>query len=281
MKKYLFIFLFIPLVACNNESNEPNPEVEKLNAENQKLIDEANGKDSTINSFIQSFNEIEENLAVIKEKEKIITVNSSDKEVQKSKEDQIVTDIQTINELMSENKEMIAALNRNLKKSGSKIKEFEKMMTRLTKQVEEKDIEIASLKDELIKVNSALENLFTEYNDRLGEIDQQKNQLNTAYYVYGTAKELKERGVITKEGGFIGIGRTQKLMKDFKMDYFTKIDISLTPSIPIQSKRAKLLTSHPSGSYQMEGSTDKVEKLLINDVQKFWSVSKYLVIVVE
>ena len=192
MKKYLFIFLSVQLMyACNNGDNEPNPQVEKLNTENQKLLDESNRKDSTINSFIQSFNEIEENLAVIKEKEKIITMNSGNAEVQKSKEDQIVTDIQTINELMSKNKEMITSLNRNLKKSSLKINEFEKMITRLNKQIEEKDGEIASLKEELIKVNSALENLFTEYNHKLEEIDQQTNQLNTAYYVFGTSKELK------------------------------------------------------------------------------------------
>ena len=98
------------------------------------------------------------------------------------------------------------------------------MIARLTRQVEERDTRIDSLKENLQKVNSALVMLFKEYNSRVEELDEQTGELSTAYYAYGTAKELKQNGVITKEGGFIGIGRTEKLMKDFKMAKRSSMD---------------------------------------------------------
>jgi hypothetical protein len=86
--------------------------------------------------------------------------------------------------------------------------------------------------------------------------------------------------VISKEGGFIGIGKTTKVKDDFNKDYFTKINIESTTAINIGAKRAKILSSHPSGSYKLIGEKP-VEKLEITNPQEFWSNSKYLVISIE
>ena len=41
------------------------------------------------------------------------------------------------------------------------------------------------------------------------------------------------------------------------------------------------MTSHPAGSYKLDVVNGKTEKLTITDPNAFWSVSKYLVVVVE
>jgi hypothetical protein len=115
----------------------------------------------------------------------------------------------------------------------------------------------------------------------LEEIGTQTDKMNTAYYCFGTSKELKEKGVLTKEGGFIGIGKSEKLAADFNKDYFTKIDITLMKSVDLKSKKAKLVTTHASDSYKLEGDKTSVDKLVITNAEKFWASSKYLVIVVE
>ena len=96
-----------------------------------------------------------------------------------------------------------------------------------------------------------------------------------------TSKELIAQGVLTKEGGFIGIGKAEKLKEDFNKNYFTQIDITESMSIPLACKKAKLITTHPSGSYKFDGPEGKIEKLTITNSEEFWSVSKYLVVVVE
>ena len=49
-----------------------------------------------------------------------------------------------------------------------------------------------------------------------------------------------------------------------------------TLEIPIGGTKAKLATSHPEGSYRLE---DGAAKLVITNPEKFWSISKYLVVV--
>jgi len=105
--------------------------------------------------------------------------------------------------------------------------------------------------------------------------------MNKAWYAFGTSKELITQGVLTKEGGFIGIGKAAKLKDDFNKSYFTQLDITETNSIPLASKKAKLITTHSSNSYKLEGLKGKIEKLNITNPEEFWATSKYLVIVVE
>lgn len=278
----LYTVLALFIAACNTSSTDgSSPELDSLKAENERLKAEAITKDQSINEFLQSLNEIEENLNAIKEREKIVRITSTSMENQNTKQEQIAADINMIGQLLLENKSKIASLNKKLKAAGIKSAELEKIIEGLNKKLDEKDNEIASLKEELTIANAALEKLFVEYNQRLEELDDKTGKLNTAYYVIGTKKELLEKGVITKEGGFVGIGKTKKLKSDFNKEYFTKIDVTTTFSIPLLTKKASVITTHPSGSYKIEGSKNKAEKLVILNSEDFWSASKYLVIIVE
>lgn len=278
----LYTVLALFIASCNSNLNEGSTaELDSLKAENERLKAEAIMKDQSIDDFLQSLNEIEENLNAIKEREKIVRITSTSFENENTKQEQIAADINMIGQLLLENKNKIALLNKKLKAAGIKSAELEKIIEGLNKKLNEKDNEIASLKEELTIANAALEKLFVEYNQRLEELDDKTSKLNTAYYVVGTKKELLEKGVITKEGGFVGIGKTNKLKSDFNKEYFTKIDVTTTSSIPLLTKKAKVITSHPSSSYKIEGFKDKAEKLVILNSEDFWSASKYLVILVE
>ena len=187
--------------------------------------------------------------------------------------------------LLLENKDKMAALNaklrKNQKQSNLKIAELETMIESLAYRMQEKDAEIADLHTQLAEANKQLMVLFEEYNNRLEEMGEQEDELNTAFYCYGSSKELKDQGVISKSGGFIGIGKTAKLSDDFNKEYFTQIDISTINEIELMSKKVKIITNHPSDSYKIEGEDDSADKLVILDADAFWSSSKYLVMVVE
>jgi hypothetical protein len=124
-------------------------------------------------------------------------------------------------------------------------------------------------------------NLNVNYEEATQESAVKTEKLNTAFYAFGTSKELIKNGVLTKEGGFIGIGKIQKMKDDFNKNYFTKVDVSTTNTLVLGAKKAKLITTHPSGSYKIEGADGKAEKLVITNSEEFWGTSKYLVIVVE
>ena len=105
--------------------------------------------------------------------------------------------------------------------------------------------------------------------------------LHTAYYVMGKSGELKDAKIIDRQGGLLGIGRTSKLNSDFDNSKFTRIDYTQTSSIAVNSDM-KIITSHPTGTFMLEKDAkdkDIVKNIVITDPEKFWSTSKYLVIV--
>ncbi|MES2593379.1 MAG: hypothetical protein V4608_15965 [Bacteroidota bacterium] len=283
MKKIVYLIALLPLAfGCGGNKNEGVLTAEdslRAVSGGQKVRIEA--QDSSIQSFIQGFNEIQDNLDIIKEKEKIVTESSKDSETRKSKEEQIVSDIQAIYDIMNKNKQRLASMRTKLKDSNNKNAELEKFITRLTADIEAKDAQIGDLKTQLEQLNVAMTNLNVNYQEVTQESGVKTEKLNTAFYAFGTAKELTKNGVLTKEGGFIGLGKIQKMKDDFNKNYFTKVDVSTTNTIVLASKKAKVITSHPTSSYKIEGADGKAEKLTITNSEEFWATSKYLVIVVE
>jgi len=291
MKSALYsTLLSLALIFNGCQSNEPNPELEKLKAEKEAIAKEAASKDSTINSFMESLNEIEDNLREVKQKEGSIKASAtSGAELQGTSKDRINQDINDINEIMEENKQKLINLQSKLKKSNIKISQFEKTIERMTEQMAEKDKEIGTLKEQLAaqniqitELNTNVSSLRTESSGKTEVIEQQVVKMNTAFYAVGTYKELRDNKVVNKEGGFLGLGKKKILKSDFNQDYFTKLDVSKVTSIPINAKSAKVITTHPTSSYKIEmDGKKKAKSLTITNPESFWKSSKYLVITVE
>lgn len=291
MKKYilkstalLFVLgtLYFVLPGCGSGSETAvDPYEDSLKNVNQNLSGQVAAKDSAIFGFIRSFNEIQENLDVIKDKEKLLTTSSQTGELDQDQKDKIIGDIQAIYDLMVKNKQKLSSVNKKLKKANLKISEFEKMIERLNGQIAEKDADIAELKGQLEKMNIELSEITLNYEAAQEMLEEKTEKLNKGFYAFGTSKELIKQGVLTKEGGFIGMGRAEKLKDDFNKSYFTQVDVSETSSITLACKKAKLITVHPTGSYKFDGPEGSIEKLVITNAEEFWSASKYLVIIVD
>ncbi len=287
MKKIGLVIIAIMLAmspvlftSCGDDKEkEINPLADSLKEVNSGLSGKLNEKELALQEFISTFNEIQENLNTIKEKEKIVSKNTVNGDV-KSKEDQIKEDIQAIYDLMGKNKSRINSLSKKLKDSNLKLEGMQTMIENLQASLNMKDEEITDLKNKIESLNIELSTLNTDYKEIQDESDAKTVVIKTAYYAFGTSKELKEKNIITKEGGFIGIGKTTKVKDDFNKEYFTKVNIDETTTINIGAKKAKIITSHPSGSYKLVGEKT-VEKIEITNAEEFWSVSKYLVIIIE
>lgn len=288
MKKLTWIAVAIwMLAACNG--NEKNPEMDRLEMEKEALIKESAAKDSTINSFLESLNEIEDNLIQVKQKQSnVVQTSKSGGELGGSVKDRINEDIQFINELMEENKKKISSLQSKLKNSNLKIAEFEKTIKRMMEQMEEKDKEISTLKEQLVSMNFQIEQLNqtltverTTSEQKSKTIEEKTNKLNTAYYAIGTYKELRDNKVLDKTGGVLGMGKSKTLKSDFNQNYFTQIDITKVKAISINAKNAKLVTNHPASSYEFDSDKKTVRALMIKNADEFWKSSKYLVVVVD
>ena len=281
MKKQLLAALcgLTLLWACKEDPTQ-SEQYKQLDQERQSVAAESGMKDSTINSMFAAFNGISENLRAIKEKQGILGKNEQGGvETGPDISKRIAADLYMIDSLLSENKKLIARMRNNAKGNKNKIAELEKTIANLEQTIAEKDTEIAGLKEQLVSTNASLESMINMYNDKDQLATTQRAELNKAYYCVGTAKELKTNGVVTKEGGFVGIGKSTKLnTQGMNMEYFKQVDITQMLEIPVNAKKAKLITSHPAGSYKMDAVEGKTEKLVITDPNAFWGVSKYLVI---
>jgi len=294
MKKLLFI-LVLPVIILATGCNQKNEEIAMLKAKNDSLIAIGYVKDSTVIDFVNAFNDIQSNLDSIKMKEKIISkAVEGSSEVKTRSKDQINSDINMIYKLQQDNRASVAALRAKLKNSGVHSVELEKMVENLTKQIEEKDMQIAQLKDDLAKVNvqvtdlttkvvdlnANVDNLSVQNKQRQQVIDDKTAELNTAYYVIGTTYYLKEKKIITKEGGFIGLGKSKELAPEMNKTYFTRVDLTNFNVLPIMKDKVTILSSHPKTSYRITGKNAS-DSLIITNPKEFWSLSKVLVVNVK
>ena len=289
MKKYLLI-LIVSALFFGCKDHEAENKIVLMQKAQDSLVSLQNSKDSSINSFVGSVNEIEANLDSVKKHQAIVVAKSKSKgEMSQNVKDRINDDIKLINDYMDQNKQKLAYLNEKLRQSDYKIVSLQKMIETLKSQLISKDSELEDLNKQLVAVNanvvklkSNIEELKASGEKQNQTIAEQTTKLNTAYYVLGTFKELKNKKVLDKDGGFLGIGRTDKVKGDFNNDAFTKVDITQINSIPINSKHAEMVTTHPAGSYKLDKNDQKVyEKLVITNPEKFWSASKYLVLVTD
>lgn len=263
-------------------------QVASLQKEKQELISSTNYKDSTISDFMASFNEIEQSMNELSQKQKLVST-ASNGELKNTPKEHILSNISEIDKLLQENKAKIAGLSKKLKNSNIKIVGFEKMIASLNEQIAAKDVELASLNEKVASLNGTVGELNTKVEtlnqttaEKSKTIDEQTTKLQTAYFTKGTYKELETKSVVNKDGGFLGLGKSEKLKNDFDRSAFTSINIMQVTDIPIAAKDVELLTNHPSDSYTLKkNDKDVVSDLVITDPEKFWSNSKYLVVMTD
>lgn len=300
---FLIALLDLSLMACNQGK------VKELESKNQQLSQLNQLQDSLLNDFLSYFNDFEENLTAIKEREGIISVTATDPEVEGDRKERINEDLRTIDELLARNNNIIDSLSARLNNAEGKSSQYRRAVNRLKTQLEEKTNTIAQLQSDLENMNLTVATLklrvdtLTESRNTLAarsaaqsqtiqdqgariaeqgeKIAFQTKELNTAYFVTGTKRELKDANVINSEGGLIGIGATKKLAQNFDPNSFQKVDITTLNEIPVNSRKAELLTSHPADSYAFTEEGKDIQSIKITDPNRFWSTSKYLVVMVN
>ena len=148
----------------------------------------------------------------------------------------------------------------------------------LQAELASKNIRIAELDDAVAGLTQNVADLVAENKVKDAMVATQDKALNTGWFVFGTSSELKEQKIITKKL----LQKTKVLEnEDFNKDYFTQIDIRTDKEIKLYSKDAKLLTPHPEGTYELVKDDKDQLTLKITNPNKFWSVSRYLVIEVK
>jgi chromosome segregation ATPase len=273
--------------SCGQQSSD----YKRLKAQNDSLMNAKTALQNEVDGYFSAMNQIEQNIEKIKTTENTISIQPVGQELNDDQRTKINEDMVYLSEMLQTNKDELARLKTKLKKSGFKSAELELTILRLTKSLEEESTKVIALQTQLAQKDSLIselgtkvddmgkniENLSTDVKVKETKLKEQDETIHTAWYVFGTRKELKEQNIITSDGMF---SQQKVLQRDFNKNYFVRIDARNTKSIPLYSTRAKILTNHPKSSYTLEKENGNFV-LLIVDASEFWSVSKYLVIEVE
>ena len=283
MQKFFSILAFVMLLAsCQEKKNVPV--IENRDSVRDSLQQVIDFKDREINDILGTMNEIQEGFRLINAAEGRMSIIKSGEATNKT--EQMRENIRSITEMMEHNRELIAKLRQQVRESSVRSDQFKTVIDNLVQQLEdndanlqklqtelqEKDIHIAELDQTVASLSSSIASLKEESSNKSETIIAQDKQINTAWYVFGTKKELQSQNIYEK-------GRV--LQSNFNKNYFTKIDIRIVKEIKLYSKSVKIMTAHPANSYQLLQDANKQYVLRINNPQSFWSTSKYLVVLVK
>ncbi len=274
--------------------NQKQTEVFALQNKNEDLSIVLEERDSVVNELVDAFTQIEENLKFVTEKRKQLSLENQ-KEGKLDSKQAIIDDITLMNEMLEESSRQIAKLEKKLKNSGFALHSFKKKLAALNQTIdkqntqiaelktaiEDRDIQIAGLNNQVDEMQTKMARQADTIESKQLEIIQKIGELNKAYMAYGTYKELKEKGLLTKDGGFLWMGRNKTILEDFDQDYFTELNIQDTKLIPLHAKKAKVVSEHPNNSYTLVEEDGMVAYLKINNPEEFWRISKYAVIEVK
>ena len=281
MKKVVlgaFVALFA--VSCNQDK------IDALTQQVDSLQQVNDMNEQKMNSYFALITEVQSNLRNIKQTELGILDEAQGSEgVNADSKQKIQQDFETIHRAFQDSRSKLDSMENALKKAEGKLpylrglvaglqkdlKASEKTIKDLKAQLDEKNIKIASL-DSTVASISAIRDSINEVNvANMAAIQQQDEELNTAYYFLANKKTLKEKGLKNLQGATIN------------ESLCTKVDIREFKELPLGAKKAVILTNHPTNSYSLVKSPgdDKNLILKITNYKTFWSVSKKLVIQVK
>jgi len=291
MSFFAMSLLMIAAVSCNVERSE---KYQTLLAERDSLYTEAVAAKGGFDQALSTINEIENALEAVRAQENIIMMENQEGNTNKA-----VSEINAIQQTLQENRNKINQLEKQLAEQGSTSKALQQTVSRLKKQLEEKDTYIASLKDELQQSRQQIADLneqVTTLNENVNElssnldvmsvqnavqqatIENQDAILNSVWVAIATQPVLVEKGILTK-GGLFQASEINK--QGFDKSQFTQHDKRELVNIPLNTKRPKIMTTHPESSYQLTENEDGNVILQILDKDAFWSMSNYLVVSIK
>lgn len=273
----------VAFTACNQK------ELDAQKATIDSLQGVVDSKDVEIDDLFQMLNEIEGNLSMINSKySSVQEMRRNNTEGTYNHKKEIADQMSSIESIMADNKAKIAQLNSRVSSLSKKNNDLQAYITKLEERSAAQEQQIAELLTELENNKVVIKGLnknvseLTASNQQKDEyIAQQMADANRAWFIVGSYSDLKEAGIVSKTGGFIGIGRRQGTLADMPTELFTEIDRTKVTTITINMKKAQVISKHPENSYELvadEEESGVTAYLRILNPTLFWKYTDYLVV---
>jgi len=197
-----------------------------------------------------------------------------------TKVDALVKRAQTTARQLAESKGRVKQLQGDSARMQDAIENDQKMIAELGATIQRQTARIDGMQVQLDSLATA--------NQRLGaDLASLQTVHNKAYYIIGTEDDLLQKGVIVREGGanllLAHPGRTIQPARQLDANLFTTIDQRNVSEIPMpDTTRQYAIVSRQSLDDASVIQRDKNifrGNIKIRDAERFWTPSKYLIIV--
>lgn len=265
-------------LACAMLSCNDGKEAEaRWQAEKDSLINVNQNKQQLLDDLSLTLTEVAESLDSIAAGEDILREVREGKSLTKN---EMLNKLASFRQLLEKNKERMKQLEASLAGRDNELAKMGRLVKYLNAELAAKERRISELEEQLNTANADIAMLQAQLgsiNTVMDELKEEKTNIemssNTAYYVAGTAKELKDAGIIS--GGFLK--KTKVNFESLDRTLFETIDIRTTKQFTIEARKVKVLSGAPSDSYTITRDGNLCV-LTILDVERFWGVSRYLVL---
>lgn len=173
--------------------------------------------------------------------------------------------------VLSQNKE----LKKTVERMQKDLARSQETVVRYEQSLAENAETIRSLTGDVSRMADSLRVAQADNADKQQILTAQDEMLNCGYYIVAPKKALKELGLIT------GTGLFQKPRLDagnLDAECFTACDIRSLTQIPLGAKKVTVVSPMPEGSYRLDKQDDGTLTLVVTDAAQFWSVTRFLVI---
>ncbi|MDR0790722.1 MAG: hypothetical protein LBO06_08030 [Bacteroidales bacterium] len=289
MKKYLLALGVIAIAITSCGKKELEEQLITQQALNDSIQSALNKRNAEVEDLFAQLNEIEQSLGEMSAK--YVSVNkmkNASGEMTDDRRSKMKAQLADINQVLNANKAKVDALNRKISTTSKDNDALKTFVGHLQAQIFEQQQQIQALTNELEQKKATINNLNKDIEDlnkqntsKDKHIMQIEDEKNTAYIFVGTRKELVEKGVITRAGGFLGIGRKSLVSGESDLSENNKIDIRRIEDISLPGKKINIISPQPEAAYRLNGDAKRPTGLTITDPAKFWEKSRVLIIEVK
>jgi hypothetical protein len=256
----------------------------ELNLNNEELKTLYESSTATIGEIQSSLQSLDEDLSG-----QLFTQSEIPNLSPEDRHQRVIKSIANMREQIEADKKKIATLEAQLSGSRTQLKSVQQIVDRLKASIGEKETIMAELQDRLGIMSETIEAerrlSEQEIASREQTIQEKKDALdeaawnaNVIYYTVGKRSDLKDRGVIDRKGGLLGIGKVTLVAKSLETEDFSEINLLETTEIrfPATKKGYSVLSNHVATTYSV--SKDGGEYVFtVTDPQNFRK-QKFLVI---
>lgn len=290
LKLVIIAVISIMLYSCGNVDN--NAAIfDEIKSERDSLLNLANNTQKQLDDMNGYFVSISDCLDSIAEQEHILLVSVDPETHRRYSRQEVRQRLNLLSDIILRQRRKIQSLTDSMKNDKDTLKytNISKMVVYLSQQLEAKEEKINLLIGEIITKNKSIQQLtenVTELRQEVVEVSEKNSELavavveqtkmlNEAFILIADKKRLQDLGILSK-GNILKKAKFNS--SNIVLNVCQRVDITKIRTIPLMSKKPKILSAVPQNSYSIEDSENNTKKLVIKDPYSFWSLSNVLVI---